>query len=256
MDEMTPGPEPEDNLERLLAQPGQEDERVAALLRAARRRLSAPAPDDVRDRHLSAIHGLARQRAERRSLSWADRARAVIGMTSVKVGLAAAAAAAATGGAVTGTLPPPVQEAVAEVGEAVGIELPRPGGGDAPAAPGRGQPPEEADGGARDRDGREGPAGRGEPGPPEDRERPDPGAPGREGDPADPEPRGSAPGDPPESRGDGLGQRGEAPAEAPRPGIAPHREEPGRASPDPDDGGDGSPGQPAVDAPPDEWPAP
>lgn len=197
MSEMTPGPD--DELDRLLAEPGHGDEALAALLRTARTRLATPPSEAARQRHLAAVHDAARERAGHGSLSWARRIRTVVGMTGVKVGLAAAAAAAVTGGAATGTLPPPVQDVVADVGEAVGIDVPRPGaapeavppvegrrdggesgerGGDRGAADRPGGPPADVpdrggaapDGDGEDGDGEDGQPGRSDeqrPGPPE-----------------------------------------------------------------------------------------
>jgi hypothetical protein len=94
---------------------------------------------DVRDRHLTAM--LAEVRAAGGALAadgdrglgwWGRRARTTLGLTGVKLLVAATAAAATTGGglAATGNLPDPVQQVVADAGERIGLRFPVPVGDD------------------------------------------------------------------------------------------------------------------------------
>lgn len=121
------------------------ERRLAALLRTLRTEAAETPAPDVAERHLALIAEEAEKASHLHPTPVAAgsgasvghrlavRARRVLGLTAVKVALAATAAAAATGGlAATDSLPDPVQAVVAEVGERVGIRFPSPQDGEGP----------------------------------------------------------------------------------------------------------------------------
>lgn len=124
------------------------DPLVAALTTAGDDLASTPVPDEVAERQLAAIASLAAEHAHTVPAVPAvgtrpRRVRRVLGLTAVKLGLAAGVAAATTGGlAATGSLPDPVQRVVSDGAGHIGINLPSP---DDPVLP------DEADDEASDR---------------------------------------------------------------------------------------------------------
>lgn len=108
------------------------DPLVAALTSAGDDLASTPVPDEVAEQHLAAIVSLAAEHAHTVPAVAAvttrpQRVRRALGLTAVKLGLAAGVAAAATGGlAATGSLPDPVQRVVSDGAGRLGIQLPSP----------------------------------------------------------------------------------------------------------------------------------
>lgn len=108
------------------------DPLVAALTAVGDDLASAPVPDEVAERHLAAIVSLAAEHAHTvpavtAAATRPRRVRRVLGLTAVKLGLAAGVAAATTGGlAATGSLPDPVQRVVSDGADRIGIHLPSP----------------------------------------------------------------------------------------------------------------------------------
>lgn len=124
------------------------DPLVAALTAAGDDLASTPVPDAAAERHLAAIVSLAAEHAHTVPAVPAvgtrpQRVRRVLGLTAVKLGLAAGVAAATTGGlAAAGSLPDPIQRVVSDGAGRIGIQLPSP---DDPVLP------DEADDEASDR---------------------------------------------------------------------------------------------------------
>lgn len=107
-----------------------------AVVEALRRTVPQAPPADVREQHLAAIAQAAAAAGHEVpdtvpagwAQRWGTRARRVVALTAVKVGLSGAAVALAAGGglAATGNLPDPAQRVVADVAERAGVTLPRP----------------------------------------------------------------------------------------------------------------------------------
>lgn len=134
-----------DELDRLLYVQGPvERAGLAEALRSLRDRVHEEPSPAVAERHLAAItaaaadaaHAAPTTPARADTSPWRARGRRVLGLTALKVAIGVTAAAAATGSgmAATGNLPDPVQRAVAEVADRVGIQLPFPADS-TPAAP-------------------------------------------------------------------------------------------------------------------------
>lgn len=132
MDQPTPDPTP------APADPFEADPVVAGLVNALTRAggtvAARPVPQLVADRHLAAIHAAATEHAHGAAVvvsgtaGLGARVRRVLGLTGVKVALAAGVAAAATGGlAAGGNLPPPAQRVISEGASWFGVHLPSPG---------------------------------------------------------------------------------------------------------------------------------
>lgn len=135
--------ERDDRLARLLAEDAEHasdaDRRLAAALHAMREEVREQPDPELADRHLHAMLVAAQAAAHLHPTPATDdtvatghrrfaaRVRRVLGITGVKIALAATAAAATTGGlAATDSLPRPVQAVVADLAGHVGIDLPAP----------------------------------------------------------------------------------------------------------------------------------
>jgi hypothetical protein len=131
-----------DPLDRLLAggsdaAPGSGERALVDALRRLRGETEQAPADEVAEEHVAAIVSLAQEHAHTAPTvtpaaspvaTWRRRLGLAGGISLGKVALAAGVAAAATGGglAATGSLPAPAQQAVADVGDRLGIPFPAP----------------------------------------------------------------------------------------------------------------------------------
>lgn len=132
---MTKRRQHDDPLDRLLTGPEPAVHApVAAAVQRLRDDLAEPPSSAATARHLAMLTEAAAEAAHLQPappvlgarMRWAIRARRVLGLTVVKIGLSVGVAAAATGLATSGNLPAPVQRTVVDIADRIGFDLPAP----------------------------------------------------------------------------------------------------------------------------------